>query len=527
VMIPETHFRERIEDMGGQLSDLRQQRARLAGLGRSIREQERSLSLLEQAGRGAEADVQIAAAAQEDLLQREARLARQREEESGAVGIRLKPYDLTFTADDPLEPLLEELEGRSKRFIEQTEREAESQRRLRELAASIEQLERQQAERLTERQAKEQALRIEEVGLDRSRREREELFGQRDPQTERTQWSETLGRLRRETADVRAQHQEHRLRLTSVEADRRQRHHQRTQTDQRRQTLLRELQEGLAAAGFHDLDQLADAILSAEEAAALELSAAALGRRGAELDRSRRDVEHALARERAREFPEQDRNEAESRWQQAESAFQAAQRDIGSLQRQLEENDRRGRDAAELLAAVERQQQEYDRWESLRELIGSHDGSAFRKFAQSLTLQQLVQRANRHLSRLQGGRYRLQKQRDADLEIEIVDTYQADYVRSVSTLSGGETFLASLALALGLADMAGRHTRIQSLFIDEGFGALDENALELAITTLESLQAEGATIGIISHLRELKERISTQIQVVRRSDGFSEVRLTA
>ena len=153
----------------------------------------------------------------------------------------------------------------------------------------------------------------------------------------------------------------------------------------------------------------------------------------------------------------------------------------------------------------------------------SHDGAAFRKFAQSLTLQQLIQHANRHLERLQGGRYRLHKKRGADLELEIVDRYQADFLRSVSTLSGGETFLTSLALALGLADMANQKTRIQSLFIDEGFGALDENALELAITTLESLQAQGATIGIISHLRELKERVSTQIQVSRGVDGWSAV----
>jgi exonuclease SbcC len=93
----------------------------------------------------------------------------------------------------------------------------------------------------------------------------------------------------------------------------------------------------------------------------------------------------------------------------------------------------------------------------------------------------------------------------------------------VSTLSGGETFLTSLALALGLADLAGKKTQIQTLFIDEGFGALDENALELAISTLEALQARGVLIGVISHIREMKERIGTQVQVLRQSDGFSIV----
>ena len=121
------------------------------------------------------------------------------------------------------------------------------------------------------------------------------------------------------------------------------------------------------------------------------------------------------------------------------------------------------------------------------------------------------------------GRYLLNKPQDRDLALEIIDTYQADNIRSVNTLSGGESFLVSLALALGLSDLAGRNTQIQSLFIDEGFGTLDESALDLVISTLENLQADGKTIGIISHIKELKERITTQIQVEKTSSGFSEV----
>jgi DNA repair protein SbcC/Rad50 len=168
---------------------------------------------------------------------------------------------------------------------------------------------------------------------------------------------------------------------------------------------------------------------------------------------------------------------------------------------------------------------EYERWDNLRNLIGAADGTVFRRFAQSLTLVQLVHHANRHLAQLQGGRYRLRKRPLSDLDLEIVDTFQADHIRSVSTLSGGETFLTSLALALGLADMTSRKTRIRSLFIDEGFGALDETALEIAVTTLENLQAQGTTIGVISHIREMKERIATQIQVIKQSDGFSRLEI--
>ena len=91
------------------------------------------------------------------------------------------------------------------------------------------------------------------------------------------------------------------------------------------------------------------------------------------------------------------------------------------------------------------------------------------------------------------------------------------------TLSGGESFLVSLALALGLSDMAGRYAEIHSLFIDEGFGALDENALDVALQALENLQSTGKTIGLISHVKELKDRIGVQVRVEKRGGGQSVV----
>src|SRR5690606_8411420 len=112
-----------------------------------------------------------------------------------------------------------------------------------------------------------------------------------------------------------------------------------------------------------------------------------------------------------------------------------------------------------------------------------------------------------------------------DLKLEIIDIYQADAIRPMSTLSGGESFLVSLALALGLSDLASRKTQINSLFIDEGFGTLDEETLDIAISTLENLQANGKTIGIISHVEALKERIATQIQISKQPGGSSKIKI--
>ncbi|PSR13499.1 MAG: hypothetical protein DA408_15385 [Bacteroidetes bacterium] len=196
--------------------------------------------------------------------------------------------------------------------------------------------------------------------------------------------------------------------------------------------------------------------------------------------------------------------------------------DLGQLEEKFQQQLQREQQYQSLLAEIASQRQTYNRWYNLNEMIGQADGKKFRTYAQGLTLQRLVALANQHLGRL-NGRYFISKQADTDLGLEIIDTFQADNRRSMFTLSGGESFLISLALALGLSDLAGRHAQIGSLFIDEGFGTLDERSLDLALDTLENLQASGKTIGVISHVPALKERIAVQIQVNKQSNGFSEV----
>lgn len=165
-------------------------------------------------------------------------------------------------------------------------------------------------------------------------------------------------------------------------------------------------------------------------------------------------------------------------------------------------------------------------WRRLRELIGSHDGSKFRKHAQAISLEILTRHANRHLSRL-SDRYQICGDPEERLNLQIEDLHQAGVKRPMASLSGGESFLASLALALGLSDLAGRTVRIDSLFIDEGFGALDPEALETAISALENLRQNHKTVGVISHVELLKERIGTQIVVEKQTGGISRVRVVS
>ncbi len=197
---------------------------------------------------------------------------------------------------------------------------------------------------------------------------------------------------------------------------------------------------------------------------------------------------------------------------------------IGRLKERIEKNNERKKNSKTLTQAEKKQEKECLRWSKLNDLIGQADGKKFRVFAQGLTLKRLTLLANRHLQTL-NDRYIIHKPLTVDLELEIIDTYQANHARSVNTLSGGESFLVSLALALGLSDLAGRKTKINSLFIDEGFGTLDPDTLEMALQTLERLQNTGKTIGVISHVEPLKERIHVQIQVQQKGNGFSRLKI--
>ena len=179
----------------------------------------------------------------------------------------------------------------------------------------------------------------------------------------------------------------------------------------------------------------------------------------------------------------------------------------------------------EVYKKIEEQEIICNVWRTLFKIIGNSK-DAFNVYVQRLTLKHLLDLANVHLYKL-NKRYSLKMEEDykpkEELNFNLIDHYQTNQARLVDTSSGGEKFIISLALALGLSDLASKNVKIDSLFIDEGFGTLDSNTLETVISTLETLQSQGKMIGIISHVENLKERIPTQIQITKKSNGVSVV----
>ena len=184
----------------------------------------------------------------------------------------------------------------------------------------------------------------------------------------------------------------------------------------------------------------------------------------------------------------------------------------GQVQMQLKAHDEAQVKYQSNLIKLDKAREDMALMTQLQQLIGAADGAKFRKFAQSLTLDNLLYLANQRLTLLHD-RYQLKRKVGDRLELIVLDTWQADSERDTRTLSGGESFLVSLALALALSDLVSHKTSIDSLFLDEGFGTLDSETLDIALDALELLNAAGKMIGIISHVEALKERIPVQIKL--------------
>ena len=198
------------------------------------------------------------------------------------------------------------------------------------------------------------------------------------------------------------------------------------------------------------------------------------------------------------------------------------QQSMGSIKQQLKQNKETKEKFKEQAQLIEKQKKECGRWDILHELIGSADGKKFRNFAQGLTFELMINHANHQLVSMTD-RYLLIRDEIKPLELNVIDNYQAGEIRSTKNLSGGEGFIVSLSLALGLSRMVSKNISVDSLFLDEGFGTLDDEALETALEALSSLQQTGKIVGLISHVPALKERIGVQIQIETGMGGRSSI----
>ncbi len=352
--------------------------------------------------------------------------------------------------------------------------------------------------------------------------ERKRLYGDKQPDAEESRLSKAVTATENTEKRARDLHSALQQTWNSARDQVAVLHRRINQREPELRRLESEFSTALESAGFADEEQFLEARLNPWQRDALAAKAKELDDAHTELKARQIDRETRLATETAKKITDKALDELEVQFKGDEEALKQLRENIAALKHRLSENSAAKERIREKQSAIEAQRKECQRWEKLHGLIGSADGKKYRNFAQGLTFELMVSHANRQLEKMTD-RYLLIRDEQQPLELNVIDNYQAGEIRSTRNLSGGESFTVSLTLALGLSKMASRKVRVDSLFLDEGFGTLDEESLDTALETLAGLQQDGKLIGVISHVSALKERISAQIQVTPQTGGRSQI----
>jgi len=438
------------------------------------------------------------------------------------VSGKLQPLGISEIPEAEVESLLESLKSRLKAWQEQVKQKTDIEKQIADIDSEVKRLDAvidTQIKALTEKQETLERLKKE---LADETDERKQLFDDKKPDDEEGRLNKAIADAEKAEKKVRDLNTELQQKLTMAKThvdSLKKRIEQRTPELLKAET---DFSAALIPAGFAEEKVFLEARLSQEDRESLSSRAKELDDAGTELKAKQKDRETRLATEIAKNLTDKKLEELEPQFKEFEESLKELRDAVAGLKHKLSENTAAKERIKEKQSAIEAQKKECHRWERLHGLIGSADGKKYRNFAQGLTFELMVSHANRQLEKMTD-RYLLIRDEQQPLELNVVDNYQAGEIRSTKNLSGGESFIVSLTLALGLSKMASRKVRVDSLFLDEGFGTLDEEALETALETLSSLQQDSKLIGIISHVSALKERVSTRITVTPVSGGRSSL----
>ncbi len=442
------------------------------------------------------------------------------EELEKAVLTKLQPLGVEEILDSDVSSLLESLRNRLGKWQTQVKKIAEIEKQISGLDSDLKRLEAVIEMQSSALAIKQKDLDILKIEYSEGTVQRQELYGEKKPDDEELLLNKAITDAEQAEKQARILHAELQQKLTLTKANV---NSLKKRIDQREAELKKlepDFSAALQPAGFSDEKQFLEARLTTEKRDALTVKAKEMDDRQTDFKAKQKDREKRLAAEISKKVTEKTLEELEPQCKEFEESLKQLRDTISGLKHKLSENTAAKERIKGKQTAIEAQKNECSRWEKLHGLIGSADGKKYRNFAQGLTFELMVSHANRQLEKMTD-RYLLIRDDGQPLELNVVDNYQAGEIRSTKNLSGGESFIVSLTLALGLSKMASRKVRVDSLFLDEGFGTLDEETLETALETLSGLQQDGKLIGIISHVSALKERISTQITITPVSGGKS------
>ncbi len=457
------------------------------------------------------------------LSEQEANLSQELTTISTELFDKLDSYGIKRSTAVMLTRVLEKLDQRVGNWKQKKEEEIRNTAHLLSLNSDLNHR-KQLYETLTKQTAaREQSCKLIQKSLDDLRKERAKLFGSKKTDKE----SERLGQAVKDVRNtLELLQREHEKLKREIIASRTLQNRLETEQTTRRHTIKEQtelLTLSIKNSIFPTLEDLLAARLTTRELEELQNFHDTLQKKESELQTLYKEKTLSLQVEGKKQLCKETPEELKKQIKEQEKQLETMQAHTITASEQLKRNDSDKSRSAAQLAVIESQKKIVGRWNRLHMLIGSADGKKFRNFAQGLTFEMMIHHANTHLNRM-NDRYILVRDKNQPLDLNVIDTYQADEIRSTKNLSGGESFLVSLALALGLSRMASQNVRVDSLFLDEGFGTLDEEALESALETLAQLREDNKLIGIISHVGALKERIPLQIEIIPESRGTSSIK---
>lgn len=438
------------------------------------------------------------------------------------VSAKLQPLGIEEILDSNVSTLLESLRERVKAWQIQIKRKTDIEKQIGDFDSELKRLDaviETQSNALNEKRECLQSLKEDYAA---GCKERKELYGDKDPDDEERRLNKSISVSEEAERKARVLHHDLQQKLNTAKTQIEALKKRIGQRDPELKELEAGFTEALGLAGFSGEKQFLEARLPIGQRDALSARAKNLDGHQIDLKARQKDREARLATEAGRKITDKPLEELEPQFKDSEESLKQLRDTTIRLKHKLSENAAAKERLEAKQTAIGAQKIECRRWENLHELIGSADGKKYRNFAQGLTFEMMIGHANRQLQKMTD-RYLLVRDDTQPLELNVVDNYQAGEIRSTKNLSGGESFIVSLSLALGLSHMASKNVRVDSLFLDEGFGTLDEEALDTALETLASLQQDGKLIGVISHVPTLKERISTQILVIPQTGGRSEI----
>jgi len=363
-------------------------------------------------------------------------------------------------------------------------------------------------------------LEAQNIELGAIKAERYKLFGDKTPEAEEASLNAAIIMSEQGERTCREKQAKHQSGLTAALT----RVETLKQSIEKRNPELNSLETSFLASlqilGIKNENEYNKTVLSNGEREKLSQRAQELGDKQTNLHARQKDRKERYDAELAKKVTDLTIDEVRAQVKALDASLGELKEKIAELKTTLNSNESSKKKRKAKQAGIEAQEKECLKWGNLHNLIGSADGKKFRNYAQGLTFDVMIGHANKQLQQLTD-RYMLIRGSKNPLELEVIDNYQAGVIRSTKNLSGGESFLVSLSLALGLSQMASKKVRVDSLFLDEGFGTLDDESLSLALEALASYQQNGKIIGVISHVQALKERISTQLQVIPQAGGKS------